>query len=82
MFRFFNETKPGRRKNEPTSMLEVAMNRAESLLSKDIGKGLHYFRLAEQYFEQLDPETPGYLEMEYRLGSIFVDYIKKQADLA
>ena len=64
MFRFFNETKPGRRKNEPTSMLETAMVKAESLMDKDIWKGLYYFKLAEQYFDQLDPETPGYLEIE------------------
>ncbi len=79
MFRFFNETKPGRR--DTTSMLEAAMDRAETLLNKDAKKGLHYFKLAEQYYEQLDPETPGYLEIEYRLGAIFVDYIKKQADI-
>ena len=77
MFRFFNETRPVRR--DETSMLEAAMTRAETLLNKDIKKGLHYFRLAEQYYNQLDPETPGYLEIEYRLGDIFVKYIKKQA---
>ena len=81
MFRFFNETKPGRRKNEPTSLLEMALAKAESLLDKDIHKGLHYFRLAEQQYNHLDPETAGFPEIEYRMECLFVNYFKKQAGL-
>ncbi|MEK6939525.1 MAG: hypothetical protein AABX31_02245 [Nanoarchaeota archaeon] len=81
MFRFFNETKPGRRKNEPTSMLETTMARAESLLHKDIQKGLSYLRQAHQQYNQLNTETPGFLEIEYWLERLYVDYYKKQAGI-
>ncbi|MDP3698354.1 MAG: hypothetical protein Q8R47_02095 [Nanoarchaeota archaeon] len=81
MFRFFNETKPGRRKNDITSLIETAMTKAEALLTKDLQKGLQYFRLAEQHYHQLNPETPGYLEIEYRLGCLWVNYFQKQAGL-
>ena len=79
MFRFFNETKPGRRKNEPVSLLETAMAKAESLLHKNTPEGLRYLRLAYQQYNQLNPETSGYLEIEHRLGCLYVDYFKKQA---
>ncbi|GEM_PF-3633972 len=81
VFRFFNERKPGRRKNEPTSILEIALAKAESLLNQDFQKGLQYYRQAEQHYYQLDPQTPGYLEIEYRLGSLLVSYFQKRASL-
>lgn len=82
MFQLLDNVKRGRRTNSVvTSLVDVAMTRSESLLHTDLEKGLRYFRLAEQHYQNMDPQSPRFEEMENRIGELFVAYYKKQAGL-
>jgi len=73
--------KPGQQPNI-VSLVERALDKAESLLHADVEEGKKYFRIAEQHYNYLDPYHPDYQWIEFRLENLFVAYFKKQDGLA
>lgn len=70
--------KPGQ-KREINSLVDMALEKAELLLHKDTEKGLKYYRLAVQHYNNLEANHPDFEWIEFRLESLLVAYFKKQA---
>jgi len=73
--------KPGRRR-EITSLVDMALDKAESLVHINTEEGLKYFRLAEQHYDNLDPNHPDFKWVEFRLETLLVAYFQRQAGLS
>jgi len=81
MFQLLDDRKRGKSTRDVASLVNTALVRSESLFHTDQQKGLQYFRIAYQHYENLDPRHPDYKWIEFRLGTLFVDYFKTQTNL-